>query len=252
MGALTSNSAITKPLSPVRLRAQRANAQLSTGPRTPEGRRRAAFNRLRLPLEYWMRRDLERNGQSLAELRRLWHDLLAIFWFVDPGERYYGIYWAAWHWWKKLDALRRENSTLPEAESLDAPIEQWLGRMRSRFAEGELYWQRRIRAELGAEALRGNEALRITVEQRLAYFGAGQDRREAPEMDAKKGVPDFLFGPSRPKSSQVYEGTGVDLTLASGCPETDPRILRRSEVAHFERERSGRGCETTRKNEAEK
>jgi hypothetical protein len=191
MGALTSNSGTTRPLSRGRLRAQRANAQLSTGPRTLEGRRRAAFNRLRLPLQYWMRRDLERNGQSLAELRRLWHDLLAIFWFVDPVDRYYGVYWAACYWWKKLEALRRENPRLPEAKSLDAPIERWLDKLLSRFAEGDVDWQRRICAEFGPEALEGSEALRRIVEKRLAYFGARQGAREAREISKKKGVPDF-------------------------------------------------------------
>jgi len=43
MAALTSNSASPRPLSPARLRTQRANAKRSTGPRTLAGRRRYAL-----------------------------------------------------------------------------------------------------------------------------------------------------------------------------------------------------------------
>src|SRR5579872_6125530 len=69
-------------ITPAKLRAQRANARLSRGPRTREGRRRSSLNRRHMEIAWpfqWLERDQAR------ELRRVWRDLVAAFWFADPA-----------------------------------------------------------------------------------------------------------------------------------------------------------------------
>jgi len=230
---VTTSSPRRKPvrMTAARLQAQRANAKRSTGPRTLEGRRRSAFNRMRLPLEYWMRRDLERDGRSLAELRRLWHDLLAIFWFVQPCERYYGIYFAAWCWWDKLDALRRKTSSgiLPEAGVLDARIEGWLHQLLSRFAKGELHWQQRVREELGPDALCGTEALRIAVEARLECF-VSQSACGALESRKREAPPGGRFFPGHPRRKFAASDSQIKayVALQNGVSGNGPTTRRTS------------------------
>ena len=94
-------------MTPVKLRAQRANARLSKGPKTPEGRRRAALNRRGIKHSFLLQVEIGRLGEG-KELLRLWRDLLALFWFIKPElwqeqpklesclER------VAWAWWENV------------------------------------------------------------------------------------------------------------------------------------------------------
>jgi hypothetical protein len=152
-----------------RLRAQRANAQRSTGPRTVRGRLRSAVNGLRLRIAPDLRRHLERRGENLTELQRLWQDLAAIFWFVDPVERYGGLQFAASQLWSKRKALRNGGSEA-YLRSLDARIEEDLTQLLYRYACGEPNWKRRVCKEIGPDAVRGSRELREAVEARLGVF----------------------------------------------------------------------------------
>jgi hypothetical protein len=86
----TSPSGVALPrrrpmrMTPDKLRAQRANAKRSTGPRTVHGKRRSARNRRKFPFWPALENYLRWRGADLAEVRRLWQDLLAVFWFVEP------------------------------------------------------------------------------------------------------------------------------------------------------------------------
>ena len=94
-----------RPPSEARLRAQRANARRSTGPRSAKGKRRSAMNGLKFgSFEGFLRT----NGYPVDDLRRIWRDLAAIFWFVDPVDRYGSLEWCALRWWSKLQLLRGE------------------------------------------------------------------------------------------------------------------------------------------------
>jgi hypothetical protein len=155
-------------MTPAKLRAQRANAQLSTGPRTVEGRRRSALNRRRLPLSSILSEHLRGLGADLAEVRRLWQDVLAVFWFVEP-DCYAYLQWAAVCWWRKLDAMRAGRSRSC-VESLDADIDQHLRRVLERFAKGHQRWDGWLRREIGEDGSQGIGRLRAAVEARLGTF----------------------------------------------------------------------------------
>jgi len=115
-----------KPIrvTPAKLRAQRANARLSRGPRTPEGRRRSALNRLDTSLAY-----LLEPGEA-RELRRIWRDLMAQFFFLKPelwrGDAWLEIrlQWVATAWWLKL-ALVQNGVQGEKLWDADRNIEQY-------------------------------------------------------------------------------------------------------------------------------
>ena len=153
-------------MTPAKLRAQRANAQKSTGPRTLRGRRRSAQNRRQLRLEPFLLDYLRHLGADLAEVRRLWQDLLAVFWFVEP-DGYFCLERATWHWWLKLDALRKGDSQ-DRLKILDLKIEKILGELLQWFAKWHPDWERWVRKEIGKDVLQSPEAMRLAVEVRLA------------------------------------------------------------------------------------
>jgi len=121
-----SSSWGSKPPSEARLRAQLANAQLATGPRTRAGRRRSALNRLAAkPKEIkliWG--GVEPQGHR--EFLRVWRDLRFLFWFVkrehwwqEPRLETY-LKAAARAWQGKLEAARKGlNSSLVSRFDLD-------------------------------------------------------------------------------------------------------------------------------------
>jgi hypothetical protein len=96
-------------MTPAKLRAQRANAGLFTGLRSEAGRRRSAQNRRPSSLSRVVHEDLESHGADLAEVRWLWQDVMAVFWFIDPDCSFY-LQMAALNWWHKLDTLCRGGS----------------------------------------------------------------------------------------------------------------------------------------------
>ena len=190
-------------ITPAKLRAQQANARLSRGPRTREGRRRSALNRRGMGLASI----LQATGRKrdARELLDLWRDLLAQFWFIKPElwqrpprlRSCLGIDFrleqVAWAWWRKLRSVRTGASKEDLAKS-DAWIESDLAAFLSEFRVEHPkadYW---LRKEFGADRRLGMAALRERIEARLGAFreqrrGArkreqlqseGQDRAGAP------------------------------------------------------------------------
>lgn len=160
-------------MTPAKLHAQRANARLSTGPQTLYGSRRAAVNRLRSPLEPWMRSQVKLPVRDYVELQRIWRELAAIFWFLDPVERYFTLYLAAWRWWRKLNALRAApvgGRFQADLEELNSDLDACLAMLISRYARHTQQWDRRILKELGKDALKSTAVLRLAVEARLDEF----------------------------------------------------------------------------------
>jgi len=148
-----------------KLRAQRANARLSTGPRTEAGRRRSAQNSRRLMISDIVREDLESHGADLAEVKRLWQDVMAVFWFIDPDCHYY-LQRATWSWWRKLDILRRGGSTA-DLTYVEGDVEKYLRQALERFAKRRQRWERWLSNELGADVREGMRSVREAVEGRL-------------------------------------------------------------------------------------
>jgi len=166
-------------MTPVKLRAQRANARLSTGPRTRAGRRRSAQNSRPFPFSPEVRADLERCGADLAEVRRLWQDVMAVFWFIDPDCHFY-LQRATWHWWQKLDGLRKGGSTA-RIKYVEGDIEKYLRLALERFAKRRQRWERWLRKELGADVREGMGRVRVAVESRLGTFLRAIDSRASPD-----------------------------------------------------------------------
>jgi hypothetical protein len=152
-------------MTPAKLRAQRANARLSTGPRTEAGRRRSAQNSRQFPFSPTVRTDLERRGADLAEVRRLWQEVMAVFWFIDPDCSFY-LQMAALNWWCKLDALRRGGSKA-DVKYVEGDIEKYLRLALERFAKRRQRWERWLCKELGADVREGMGCVRVAVESRL-------------------------------------------------------------------------------------
>jgi hypothetical protein len=152
-------------MTPAKLRAQRANARLSTGPRTQDGRRRSAQNSRGLPFSPDVREDLERQGADLAEVKRLWQDVMAVFWFIDSDCHYY-LQRATWHWWQKLNSLRHGGSPA-RVKCVEGDIEKCLRQALERFAKRRQRWERWLAKELGADVREGVGSVRAAVESRL-------------------------------------------------------------------------------------
>jgi hypothetical protein len=156
-------------MTPAKIRAQRANARLSTGPRTLAGRRRSAQNRRKLRLSSNLRENLEWRGADLAEVRRLWQDVMAIFWFIDPSCRFY-LEMAAYNWWLKLDMLRKGGGKKEYLNRVEGDIEKYLRMAVDRFAKGRQRWERWLRKELGTDGGDSIRSVRVAVEKRLGPF----------------------------------------------------------------------------------
>jgi len=207
-------------MTPAKLRAQRANARRSTGPRTVQGRRRAAMNRLRLRLGCGMRSLMGLTGAGYSELQRLWHDLLAIFWFVEPVERIGRLELAAWLCWFKLTLLRDGCSRPDYLNHLDAEIERFLAEVIERYAFGrhDWNWKTTVRKEIGKDALSSRAALRAAVEWRLNRFHTGGappgQKPRAPETS------------QQPRKMIIHKD--LDSDRHGECPETDPEFTNRS------------------------
>ncbi len=205
-----SASGLSRPKAPsvARLRAQRANAQLSTGPRTREGRRRSALNRLGLkrPEKLWW----DHLGSApRPDYLRIWRDLVSLFQFVNPRlwrevpqlEIY--LRDAAEAWAYKLRSAR--NGFV--SEGLNAGIHSRLSRFRFEFRVHNQkcdYW---LRKEFGSDGRINMNKLREGIEARMSSF------REWPRLvkRAKNGATNK--GPHGCRThSDIFQGT-LDLTL---------------------------------------
>jgi hypothetical protein len=171
MAALTSNSAAAKSPSPARLRAQRANAQLSTGPRTREGRRRSSLNRLGFKASGWRAfGGFEFRGQR--DFLRVWRDLLALFWFIKPEwwreqpKLEYSFRSAAWDWSRKLPLARSGSPCGSINESIQSSLSQFIFEFRLCNQKCHCW----LGKEFGADGRTDIVKLREAIEARLPSF----------------------------------------------------------------------------------
>jgi hypothetical protein len=216
--------------SPRQLAANRANARLSTGPRTREGRRRSALNRLGVEISDLTPGRILRPEEA-RDFLRIWRDLVALFWFVEPPVRRTGrrsgrrsegrsegyseggsegrdraSWWheepklefllnrAAWAWWGKLPAAR---SGLGGFAGKDAEIESRLSEFLFEFSLCNRkcdYW---LRKEFGADGRRDLRTLRESVESRLTAF------RHLPSCGASGQVRKTPVGTSAPAGAEI-------------------------------------------------
>lgn len=214
------------------MRAQRANARRATGPRTHEGRRRSALNRLAAKpneiKQVW--HGVEPKGYR--EFLRIWRDLRFLFGFVKRE-----LWWreprleihlksAAWAWQSKLHALRNGFPT----SSFDPAIEGSLGdflfeyRLLNRKCD---CWCRREFGAGGRELCK----LREGIEARMSAFHPRQltqppgapESRERRRRTASAGAtetpgehyqpvntpPAAVTSPDRNQSPITFENLGL-------------------------------------------
>ncbi|HEV2426419.1 MAG TPA: hypothetical protein VGZ29_16455 [Terriglobia bacterium] len=229
MDALTLNSTSKKPLSPAHLRAQRANAQRSTGPRTREGRRRSALNRLGAKSSGW--RALGGvNTRGRRDFLRVWRDLLALFWFIDPEcwrehpRLEFSFREVAWVWSWKLPAIRGGSA----GPSLNEPIDSALSRFLFEFHlcnQKSRYW---LRKKFGTDGRWNIVKLRESIETRLSSFveaetiakkapGASVQPNPSPYPSPEIGVSPLFTPPSpgifKERTQSRKPKTGEELGL---------------------------------------
>lgn len=180
LSSAPSPSASRKPISECRLRAQRANAQLSTGPRTAAGRRRSARNRLGLKrggLFGWGGLDPAR----YPDLLRVWRDLAALFWFVKPALWFEepklknaledaGLAWSA-----KLMAARKGFFSDRLNNEIHSRLSEFLFQFRLHNQKCDDW----LRKEFGTDGVTDIGSLREAIERRLSSF------REWPRLVAQ-------------------------------------------------------------------
>jgi len=116
-----------------------------------------------------VRENLEWHGADLAEVRRLWQDVMAVFWFIDSICRFY-LEMAAYNWWLKLDAMRKGGGKEEYLKRVEGDIEKYLRLAVDRFAKRRQRWERWLGKELGADARDGIRSVRLAVERRLGTF----------------------------------------------------------------------------------
>lgn len=205
LSAPTSSASPRKPISAARLRAQRANAQLSTGPRTREGRRRAALNRLGV-----MGREIAwydaSKPENTREYMRMWRDVRAAFWFVKPHllrerpllELY--LKGVAQAWAEKVLSARKGIL----GEGFNRSIHYHLSYFHFHFRLWNQkcdYW---LRKEFGSDG-RDMDKLREGIEAHLSSF------RDWPRLvrRARQGAPPLDRGRSNP-IRHVAERVGLN------------------------------------------
>ncbi len=161
-----------RPLNPWEIAARRRNAQKSTGPRTPAGKRRAAFNSLRAGL---CSRTREARMLALGEEPRQFlhirRDLTSLF---EPEDSYLDmlIEELAEAWWDK--ALRVQNRRRPfeyditiwaSNREIDEKLEALVEAFRNRYRK----WYRRLEKALGSSVYSWTD-LRIKIERQMGAF----------------------------------------------------------------------------------
>lgn len=171
---------LNRPLMPWEIAARRRNAQKSTGPRTPAGKRRASLNSLKWPL--WparMRATVAKSGAPPREYRRLTRDLTAL---LDPCDAHLNhlVCYLVHHWWLKaiqVGIMRRHPRVRLDTTGLDQCLEFDL----ASFADGLSFysrkWLHRLEKSLGAR-VESFADLRAKIESRLATFQDGRSEAE--------------------------------------------------------------------------
>ncbi len=161
-----------RPLTAAELAARRRNAQKSTGPRTPEGKRRSALNSLKKYLcPHWRAFLIPLKGQDPREYRRLHRDLIAL---LQPDNSFFRslVRDLAEAWWEKLCWLRGQTSGptgWPTAHKLDQRIESRLMTYVTALSLHWKKWNARLANALGGP-VSSPAMMRETVEARLAAF----------------------------------------------------------------------------------
>lgn len=166
-------------ITPAKLRAQRANARLSRGPKTREGRRRSALNRRGMDRSFV----LLRTGREpdARDLLCIWRDLLAQFWFIKPDlwrrppdsgsclELESRLEQVAWAWWRKLRWVRMGASQEDLAKAnewIQSDLSAFLFEFRVGNQKAD-YW---LRKEFGTDGRLNIVALRESIEPHLQIF----------------------------------------------------------------------------------
>ena len=161
----------TAPSNSARMRAQRANAQLSTGPRTREGRRRSALNRLGAKASgRGGFGNVKFSGQR--DFLCVWRDLLALFWFIKPEwwrehpRLEFHFRAAAWEWTTKLPKVRSGTPCASVNESIQWSLSNFIFQFRVCNQKCH-YW---LQKEFGVDGRRDIVKLREAIEERLSSF----------------------------------------------------------------------------------
>jgi hypothetical protein len=160
-----------KPVSAARLRAQRANARLSTGPRTRAGKYRSALNgQVRRVIPEAMERDLRARGEDPREFCRLHRHLIAIFRPRHP-EISAAVLLLASAWWQKARRIRQwVGAGLPQSAELDARIEALLVLISSEMRRRNRHWITALESVVDSPIGPPPE-VRRQIEERLTLFG---------------------------------------------------------------------------------
>jgi hypothetical protein len=164
-----------RPLASWEIAARRRNGRKSKGPRTPEGKRRAALNLLRwrlCPKE--QEKLLTAQGEDPREFRRLHRELFAL---LEPTDAVFEGLMSrlAGEFWNKLRLVRMPSHS-PDDESkvseVNGRIEVILARLVTRMMiRTPRKWYRSLRSAAGA--LIGSPAeLRNGIESRMSSFSS--------------------------------------------------------------------------------
>lgn len=165
-------SLINRTVTAAQLAANRRNAQKSTGPRTPEGKRRAALNSLKKSLfPHWRATLIHLKGENPQEYRRLHRDLIAI---LGPDNSFFRalVRELVELWWEKLCWLRGQmlGPTGPAVrDKFDLEIESGLTRYLTALSLHKRKWNAWLAHALGGP-ISSPAMLRERMEARLEAF----------------------------------------------------------------------------------
>ncbi len=185
-----------RPLNPWEIAARRRNARKSTGPRTPAGKRRAAFNSLRVGLCSRSRKETMLSlGEEPRQFLRIRRDLTSLF---EPEDTLLDelIEELAEDWWDK--ALRVQNRRRPFEYDLtiwacnreiDEKLEALVEAFRYRYRK----WYCRLIKILGSPIDSWTD-LRITIERQMGAFRRiANGPPERPTSPPQKGFNGLFF-----------------------------------------------------------
>lgn len=181
-----------RPLSAAALAANRRNAKKSTGPRTPEGKRRAALNSLKKSLcPNWRAVLIPLKGQNPREYKGLHRDLIAM---LEPDNSFFRslVRDLVEAWWEKLCWLRgqTEGPSGPAMRGkLDLEIESRLTMYLTALSLHNRKWNAWLATTLGGP-ISSPAMLRERIEARLAAF------------HPSNGIMQVVNGPQEPENAK--------------------------------------------------
>lgn len=185
-------SLIRRRLTAAQLAANRRNAKKSTGPRTPEGKRRAALNSLKKSLcPHWRALLIPLKGQNPRDYKGLHRDLIAM---LEPDNSFFRalVRDLVESWWEKLCWLRGEilGPTGPAMrDKFDLEIESRLTRYLTALSLHKRKWNAWLVCALGAP-ISSPAMLRERMEVRLAAF------------HTSNGIIQVVNGPEEPENTE--------------------------------------------------